>query len=255
MLFRTTLLCLLLVCVVSSASCSRKSRAQRENEEAIKLDQNVTSLTKPKDVIFIDFEKNWRKFIAVSPEFTLPVISLKEPKQKEAWQPLILAECTFSADAGGYVPQVTLVWNEPVPQVTPEIPGARKGQQRPEQQDTSKVRFDLAVHYQGFEKNQYSTALSTEKQNRFNLPSNSELVSHPEAILLTGPSLFPKLMDFRSENLRERDTNREVVKKTLVLRDLSPGLTYTIRVCVRGENQWSEEKQFVFLTPVCFKEF
>jgi hypothetical protein len=263
MLFRLARICAVLIsviCIISITACNRGDKLTQGNKDEIDLGQDVTSNKKPEDPIFVDFEKNWRNFISQSPEFALAVIPIKDKTQKEAWQPLILAECVYSPDAAAQVPQVTLTWNEPVAPATP-IPIPRrveqKGEQQPEQkiQEPAKTRFDLTVHYEGFERNQYSTTLSTDKNKRFNLPSNSDLINQPEAVVLSGPSLFPKLMDFRTENLRERDTNREFVKKTLVLRDLSPGLTYTIRVAVLGNNQWIEEKEVVFLTPVCFKGF
>jgi hypothetical protein len=47
------------------------------------------------------------------------------------------------------------------------------------------------------------------------------LTSDTEALLLTGPGLFPKLMDFRVEALEEAD--RPISQMTIVLRDLSDG--------------------------------
>jgi hypothetical protein len=242
---------IVVIALISIAACRRNKTSQRTDGNETKQDQDVTINPKPQDAIFIDFQKNWRQFISQSPEFTLPVVA-KPPEQKEVWEPLVLAECVFSPDAGTQVPQVTLVWNEPV-QV--QITAGAKQAAPARTEELAKTRFDLSTNYQGFEKNEYSTTLATDKLKRFNLPSNSELVSHPEAVVQAGPTLFPKLMDFRTESIRERDTNRELVKKTLVLRDLSPGLTYTIRVCVLGDNRWSEEREVVFLTPVCFKGF
>jgi hypothetical protein len=252
MRFRLTSSFLIFISIISVIACGRRTQlGQRpDRENVINLNQNVTTDTKPQDAIFLDFQNNWRKFISPSTEFTLPVVPINE-KQKTAWDPIVLSECVYSTDAGSYVPQVTLIWNGPASQ-TPPSPINREEQGATE---SSKIRFDLTVQYKGFEKNYYTTALPTEKLKRFNLPSNSELVSHPEAVLLTGPGLFPKLMDFRTEVVKERDTNRDVEKQTLVLRDLSPGLTYTIRLCVRGDKQWTEDREFVFLTPVCPKGF
>jgi hypothetical protein len=67
--------------------------------------------------------------------------------------------------------------------------------------------------------------------------------------------LFPKLMDYRTETIQDRDTRREIKKHTVVLRDLSPGLSYTIRLSALGDNRWNEQREFVFLTPVCPKNF
>jgi hypothetical protein len=224
---------------------------QRDKDETVNLGQNVTNDRKPRDPIFIDFEKNWRQFISQRPELALPVVPLKEGEPKPTWEPVVTSECVNSPDAGGYVPQVTLMWNEPVEVVG--SPTSKAQQQRP--LDTERMRFDLSVHYRGFARNFYSTALPADKNKRFNLPSNSDLIKNTEAVLLTGPSLFPKLMDFRSDVLRDVTTNREIKKHTLVLRDLSPGLSYTIRLCTLSENNWREEKEFVFMTPICPKDF
>jgi hypothetical protein len=224
------------------------------------LDQDVTKEPKPKDAIFIDFQNNWRKFISQTPELALPVIPIKEGEQKVAWEPLILSRCVFSADAGGFVPQMTLVWNE-TPAAPPSTPGIAQVKQVEQQAsapptiEPGKTRFDLAVHFQGFEKNQFTSAIASDKDKRFNLPSNSNLVANPDALLLTGPSLFPKVLDFHTEMVTDRDNNREIPKNTLVLRDFSPGLTYTLRMSTLGQNQWLENKQVVFSTPVCPKDF
>ncbi|HKE57730.1 MAG TPA: hypothetical protein VKB46_13545 [Pyrinomonadaceae bacterium] len=258
--FRSVPLYVFLIVIISLSSiaaCRRNKTSQRTNGNETKHDQDVTINAKPQDAIFIDFQQNWRQLISQSPEFTLPVVA-KPPEQKEVWEPLVLAECVFSPDAGTQVPQVTLVWNEPAQVQVPTVPAAAKqaaSAQTTQTADLARTRFDLSTNYQGFAKNEYSSTLATDKLKRFNLPSNSALVSQPEAVVQAGPSLFPKLMDFRTESIRDRDTNRDLVKKTLVLRDLTPGLTYTIRVLVRGDNQWSEEKEVVFLTPVCFKTF
>ena len=250
---RLTTWLLIFLSITLIIACGRGTRqGQRpDTHKVIDLDQNVTTDTKPQDIIFVDFANNWKKFISPLQEFTLPVVPLRDESQKNAWQPLVFSECVFSADAGAYVPQVTLTWigpvtQTPVPSITRQTQGGT---------EASKIRFDLTVQYKGFERNTYSTALTTDKLKRFFLPSNSDLVSHPEAVLLTGPSLFPKLMDFRTENVRDRDTDRDIEKQTLVLRDLSPGLTYTIRLCVLGDKQWTEDREFVFLTPVCPKGF
>jgi hypothetical protein len=274
---------LILFSIVLAIGCGRAGRRSGETakKDKIDLDQTVTTPTKPQDVIFSDFAKNWRKFVNQTPEIMLPVVPLRAEQAKQAWEPVVLSECVFSQDAGGLVPQVTLIWNEPVQVTHPEPAGQQaqpeqKSQQTVQQQKvgpppspnaspeasrtpggtTSEVagtRFDLAVHAQGFERNFYSSALSVDKQKRFTLPANSALVSQEDAVLLTGPALFPKLADYRVETVRDRDTNRELGKQTLVLTDLSPGLSYTIRVSTRSGNQWTEQKEFVFLTPVCNK--
>ena len=263
MLFRVVLILLILVCVISNTACNRGG--QRKEGDKVSLDQDVTSDKKPKDPIFIDFQNNWKKFVSPSAELALPVISLKkEEQQQPVWQPVITSQCVFSQDAGGFVPQVTLIWVEtPAPQPVPGIALARQVQrplpspsQQPQQTlDLSKTRFDLAVHFDGFDKNQFTSALAADKDKRFNLPSNSAFISNSDALLLTGPSLFPKVMDFKAEMVRDRDSNREIPRNTLVVRDLSQGLAYTLRLSILGQNQWNEAKRVVFTTPNCPQDF
>lgn len=249
---------LLSACILSISACGGQGGSTgRGDRDAIDLDQDVTSNRRPLDPIFIDFEKNWRKFISTAPELTQPVVRPEQPP-KEPWDPVVVAECVFSADAGVLVPQVTITWNEPVGE-GPTIPiGVRQPrEQAPEQQAAAepRLRVDLAVHHNGFARNYYSTALSTAAQQRFNLPSNSGLVADTEAVMLTGPALFPKLMNFRAEMIQDRDSARQFKRHTLVLRDLSQGLTYTIRLSSPTQGAWTEDRQYAFLTPVCPESF
>jgi len=253
-LISSCLIFLFLILISASGSCrNRANKSDKEN--TVNLGQDVTSDRRPKDPIFIDFEHNWRKFISSSPELALPVTPRKEVPPAEAEAPVIQSECVFSSDAGGYVPQVTLIWNEPAgPSPGPAV--SQTGGQKPQEPPASdRIRFDLTVQYNGFDRNFYSSLLPTEKGKRFNLPSNSAFINQPEAVMLTGPGLFPKLMDYRTEIIQDRDTHREIRTQTLALRDLSPGLSYTIRVSAPGENRWDEKRKFVFLTPVCSKDF
>jgi hypothetical protein len=222
---------------------------EREERERIDLSQNVTTKPRPEDKIFIDFEKNWRQFISQRPEFTRPVISRPKPDVSEP-EPIVQAECVYSADAGGLVPQVTITWN----QAAPVVVGVPAAAQR-NQPETPEFRLDLGLHQDAFARNYFTSGLSTQKLQRFNLPSNSALINNAEAVLLTGPGLFPKLMDFRTELLRDRDTNRQFDRQTAVIRDLNQGLSYTLRVSHDSNQQWSEERRIVFLTPVCPKSF
>jgi hypothetical protein len=239
----------------------RGERANTNTSNVINLSQEVTNEPKSKDPIFADFKKNWRQFINQSPELALPVIPVNV-EQRTSWEPVVLSDCIYSNDAGGYVPQVTLVWTEasgqtPVSGVErPPTQQSQTGQVVQEsKREPPRIRFDLAVHYQGFERNFYSSALPTDIQKRFTLPSNSALVGQEETLLLTGPSLFPKLVDYRLEMVREPNTNREVPKQTLVISDLSQGLSYNIRVSNLTEQRWTGNKEFVFLTPVCPRKF
>ena|SRR5262245_12383369 len=263
MLFRVTLSWLVLICLFSNTACNRKSGGSRRAGEGVRLDQEVTNEPKPKDAIFIDFQNNWRKFISPSAELALPVIPPKKegPPPSPALQPVITSQCVFSEDAGGYVPLVTIIWVETsAPQPGPGIALAAQVQQPAQAQsqptpDPSKIRFDLALHFQGFEKNQFTSTLAADKEKRFNLPSNSAFVTNSDSVLLTGPTLFPKVIDFRAEMVRDRDNNRDVPRSTLVLRDLSQALAYTLRVSTLGQNQWNETKQVVFTTPNCPQDF
>jgi hypothetical protein len=241
--------------MVSILAC--RGRDVRRTDERIDLDQKVTVAPKPQDVIFVDFQKNWRRFISPSAELARPVVHRPEPGPKEErWAPIVTPECVFSADAGGRVPQVTLVWDEPFS--TREI-RAKVAQEGPAGQaspaDIPGVRFDLALHRDGFGRNYYTAILAPEKLQRFKLPSNSDLINDTEAVLLTGPGLFPKLMDFRAEMLEDHATRQVFSQLTLVLRDLSDGLTYTIRMDRAGASVWNEEKRFTFLTPICPQSF
>lgn len=270
MRFRLVSSSLILASLISISACGRK--AQRGDPDKIDLDQNVTVNTIPRDPIFSDFKNNWKKFVSEAPEFTMPVARKSDDVQRQAPEPVVLTNCVLSPDAGGYVPEVTIIWTEPTGGGAPEQPQQPPGIARPAltaarqtttptpaqdaaQAQTAPLRFDLAIHYNGFERNFFSTALSTQADKRFNLPANSELVRQEDALLLTGPSLFPKLMNYKTEVLKDRDTNRDVGKQTLVLRDLSQGLSYSIRMSSLRSNQWLEVRDFGFLTPVCPKGF
>jgi hypothetical protein len=251
MRFRLVSSCLISLCISSLLSCGRQSASVERTKDQINLDQDVTNNTKPQDPIFVDFEKDWRKFINPSPEMALPVVPIRDQTKKTIWQPLAQAECVFSAAAGGNVPQVTLTWNETAAQT----PGPQTRSQQQARTEPAKMRFDLALHYKGFERNYYSTALATDKLKRFTLPSNSELIANPDALLVTGPGLFPMLMDFQTEMVKAQGTTQEIPRQTLVLRDLAPGLAYTLRQATLSNNQWHEDKEFSFSTPVCPKDF
>jgi hypothetical protein len=148
-------LSLSLFCIVALLACDR--RGGRPTDERVKLDQDVTVDGKPRDVIFVDFEKNWRQFVSPSVELAKPVLPRPTPGPKEeAWAPVVTAECVFSPDARGRVPQVTVVWNEPV---YGRKPPATAKQERAGDQggatDVTGVRFDLALHHDGFGRNFY----------------------------------------------------------------------------------------------------
>jgi hypothetical protein len=168
---------------------------------------------------------------------------------EEPWEPIVVADCVQSQDAGAMVPQVTLTWNEPAVDRPDTIRAVSQG--GAQALETPRHRIDLAVHHNGFGRNFYSSALSTAAFQRFNLPSSSALVNDTEAVVLTGPALFPKLMAFRAEIIQDRDSGRRLRRQVLVLRDLSEGLTYQIRLSSPADGAWREEQESVFLTPVC----
>lgn len=231
-------------CILTMFGC----RDAQPRDERVDLGQNVTVKQKARDKEFVEFEKNWRKFVTTSAEMALPVIVPERPAQPEPWEPLVVTECVYSADADGLVAQATLTWNEPVRGDTP----ARASQQQPARsRDAERWRFDLGVHHNALGRNYYSSVLAGQPLQRFQLPANSALVKDEQALLLTGPSLFPKLMSFRSAAIQDRDTQAMLEQHTLVLRDLSEGLSYTIRLDRPADNRWTEEKRFTFLTPVC----
>lgn len=255
-------------CLLLVAGCGAQSDRVRLAEEA-----EFEKARRPTDPLFVNFEANWRERISKVPELALPVRRPETPP-REAWEPIVISECVFSPDVGALVPQTTLTWNDPVGD-QPRQPGLaavrtaqtmapiEQTQQRPPQPpptaqtpqspQSPALRVDLAVHYEGFSRNYYSTALSTAARERFSLPSNSGLVADSPAVLSTGPALFPRLMDFRAEMIQDRDSGRQLRRQNIVLRDLSEGMTYQIRLSAPGQDAWSEIRHYTFLTPVCPK--
>jgi hypothetical protein len=222
-------------CIVFADSCGRSSpRKEHRDGERIDLSQGITRNSQHEDLAFKNFKTNWRDFINPSPEVAFPVV---RPAHETEWQPMVTQQCVFSAEARGLVPEVALSWQE-----SPTEASATR-------------RIDLTLHHDGFSRNYYSTALTSDKGRRFRLPANSALINDEEAVLLTGPGMFPKLIDFRAENLKERETSSQFSSVTLLVRDLSPGLTYTIRMSSLRGKEWQEDRRFVFLTPVCPNSF
>jgi hypothetical protein len=220
--------------IVTIGACARGARSDVESADKrtpIDLTQNVTAERKTQDKTFIGFEKNWRQFISASPQLARPVVAARGGTP---WEPHVTSECVFSADAGGAVPQVTIEWSE-------------------DQQTEPLLRFDLAIVHDGFARNQYTSAIPAAKFDRFLLPRTSALISNQDAVLLTGPGLFPKIVDFKVQPLHDPTTSRMVAVHRLVLRDLSPGLTYTLRIDHESATEWMERGRYSFLTPVCPK--
>jgi hypothetical protein len=246
------LLCVfsILVSVASISGCrgNAANNARGENEQ-IDLSQNVTVNGRAQDVAFKDFEKNWRQFISTSPQLAIPIVGT--PKREAPGQePVVSSECVYNPNARAFDPKITLSWNE-----SPAIAGRPALAQQPGQAALPVTRFDLALHHDAFARNYFSSAISTEKLKRFNLPSNSGLVNNPEAVLLTGPGLFPMLMDYKVELLQQRDTNLQVARQTVVLAGMNQGISYTMRVSRLANKEWSADRQFVFMVPMCPSSF
>jgi hypothetical protein len=239
--------------------CACIDSSLKKGDDFIDLDQDVTNDIRPKDSIFIDFEKNWQKFISPVQEFTLPVY-VPDEQQPEVWDPLIFSGCVFSEDAGGKVAQVELQWQG----VAEEKP----------------MRFDISLQYQGFEQNYYTAIMADSSGTRFNIPQNSTFLKNEEALLLVGTPLFPKMMNYsavavqldttridynedqkqevttddsgqviQQDVVQSRDIN--MVNHKLLLQDLGYGLSYKIRMCTLEKRVWRPTQEYVFSTPIC----
>jgi len=226
-----------------------------ELDGGLELEQGITTDIQPQDEIFVDFEANWRKFISPREELTLEVVT---QDSDVTWKPLIFSECVFSEGAGAYVPAMTLTWIERSPV-----------------SDNAPVRFDVTTHYQGFQRDFYATIFPVAAEQRFNLPSNSALVTNTEAVLLTGPALFPKVVEFSQTSLStgpqtapqaEPQTEPQtgpVAQATAIggfqyqlkVQDLGPGLAYKIRKCDLVQSEWRTDQLATFSTPVCAQKF
>jgi hypothetical protein len=244
----------LVLCVAWSSACRSKPPARTGEQNEINLNQNITVSGRAQDVVFKDFDQNWRKFVSQSPRLAAPVIGTGQ-RREAAPEPVITPECIFSESAKGFVPRITISWNEAPAQVVNEPAARTKDSQPAAQEQAPAMRIDLGLHHDPFARNYFSSALSTEVSNRFSLPSNSALLSDPEAVRLTGPGLFPQLMEFRTQLLHDATTNRQFAKNTVVLQELSPGLSYSMRVSRPSGDQWTADQQFVFVSPVCPTSF
>jgi len=201
---------------------------------------------------FKDFPNTWRQFISKSPEFTVPVTGIVRP-ERAAPEPIISSECVYSSEARGLVPVVTISWTVPAGQVTETETAATAARQQPAEAPLR--RFDLGQHYKSFERNLYSSALSTDKLKRFNLPSNSALVGNQEAVVGAGPGLFPVLADYRVEEIKDQKSNRRFYQETVVLSELSEGISNTLRVSSLAGREWKTDQVIQFMVPVCLVSF
>ncbi len=238
---RWILLLPIVVCTALSSGCRGRTAGHHGDGDQVELGQNVTVMSKPLDPVFRDFNHNWRKFISVSPQLILPV---NAPVKREVPTPppIIHSECVLSTQAGGYVPQVTVIWNEIAQSTTNAAAQAPQDQVR---------RFDIGLHFNAFQRNYFSSALSTAPSTRFNLPQNSTLVNNPEAVMLTGPGLFPLLADYKIALLNDSASHQQFYHQTVVVREMSEGITANLRVSRLAGNDWNTEQQFVVTPPVC----
>ena len=210
------------------------------DKDKINLDQSVTSTGRFQDSVFLHFEKNWTKFINRSPEL-IKIVLPRDTVYTARWEPVIKSDCEFNAQSQINVPVVEISWNE----VAVQAP----------------MRFDIALQYQGFEKNYYTTVYPIEKTNRFNIHLQSQFLQDTAAVLLAGPPLFPKVEAFTVQDLPaaaaqiETPNKSTLVQSTLKLTDLGPGLSYRLRKCVLVNDRWSPSREIIFNIPVCPVDF
>lgn len=238
--FRNSFTAVYFIVIICLFSCGNKRVFH--DKDKIDLDQNVTNRNRPMDSVFLHFEKNWKKFISAEQVLVKPV----NTDLQDVWEPSIISDCIYSAEAGIYVPYVEFSWNS--------IPTQKR------------VRFDVALHYQGFQKNYYTTVLTAETEKRFNIPGNSTFLNDSSAVLLTGPALFPKVMKFQQEAIQIQDSallklNRDSAqqgkqtassdKQVLRLTELGSGLSYKIRMCTFDNEVWKCTQEVMFTTPIC----
>jgi hypothetical protein len=246
----------LALCIAWSIGCNKQGIRRREGDE-MNLNQDVTVTGKPQDVIFKDFGNNWRQFISKNPQLAATVVGTTEHRET-APEPIISPECLYSSSAKGYVPRITITWNEAPDQVVNgRFSRAHEVQQLQQtgQDQVPEMRIDLGLHHEPFTRNYFSSALSSEVSKRFSLPSNSALVTDPEAVRLTGPGLFPQLIAVRTQVLLDAASQRQIMRNTLVMQELSQGLSYQMRISRPAGNQWTSDQYFVFMSPVCQSSF
>jgi hypothetical protein len=250
--------CALALGIVWVSGCSKKPAAPRGESGEIELNQNVTVSGRPLDPVFKDFDNNWRQFVSDNPRLTLAVLGTDQ-RRPPAVEPIIVPECIFSESIKGFVPRVTVTWNEAAGQSAAAARFANvKSVQQTSQEGQTEIpamRFDLGLHHDPFTRNFFSSALSTDVSKRFSLPSNSALLTNPEAVRLTGPGLFPKLLSVRTQVLQDAATNLQINRTTVAMQELNQGLSYQMRVSRLANNQWAADQLFVFMSPVCQTSF
>jgi hypothetical protein len=75
--------------VISAVACHGKTN--QDKKDNVDLGQEVTR-PRPQDSVFLNFEKNWKKFVNAAPELNNPVVREGEGMQ---WQPLIITDWVF----------------------------------------------------------------------------------------------------------------------------------------------------------------
>jgi len=230
---------LLLFFSFAGLSFNCNHRGVSPNRGDVDLDQDVTSKHFPQDSTFLHFAQNWKKFINPSLELHKPVLE----RQVATWTPAVIADCRYSTTAGHNIPVVELSWNEEFP------PNGATTEMVTGPAATRNLRFDISLNYKGFERNYYTTVFPIARNQRFSIPEISTLVRDTSAVLMTGPSLLPKVVDF--QQIRVRVNEKEMLKKILHLTDLGPGAAYRIRSCTLNGEAWMPSAEFIFNTPIC----
>ncbi len=244
----------LVLCIVGSSACRNKQTTLRSERDEVNLNQNVTVNSKPQDVVFKDFDKNWRQFVSTNPRLATAVVGTVQ-RREAAPEPIITPECIYSESLKGYVPRITITWNEVPSQVVNARLARTEEVRQTGQEPVPEMRIDLGLNHDPFTRNYFSSALSTDVSKRFSLPSNSAMLSNPEAVRLTGPGLFPQLLSVRTQLLQNATTNQQIARNTVVLQELSEGLSYNMRVNRPAGDQWTTDQQFIFMSPVCQNSF
>lgn len=241
--------CFLLLSLLASMGCNNKNKGDnrdtvnqdKNKDDKVNVDQRVTQRLIPRDSVFIDFEKNWTKFISRAPELIRPVM---QRPTGPAWEPVIVTDCVYSQEVGGVVPQVEITWTEP------------------QVQQERIVRFDIALQSQGFERNYYTTAFPMQAPQRFVIPGVSAFIRDTAAMLLTGPAVLPKVTQF-TEMAITGDTSQQVrtfepagvstalLRKTLKIQELGFGLSYKLRMAAFNREVWQPSREIIFTTPIC----
>jgi hypothetical protein len=186
-----------------------------------------------------DFRQNWRTYVSNDPALAQPVAI---PAATAQWDLLVFSNCATAAD-GSLDTEMMLTWNDPA-----------SGPPGPEATD---FRLDLSLFYQGLETNKYASVLASAAPARLMLPSSSALIDDLTDLFTVGAGLFPELTSVTVEGVQDRDSGQLFNRTTVVLRGVSGGLSYTIRLDrpAAGGQGWTEDRRTVFTTPICPTSF